>query len=235
LRWRLAAACFAAAAFLASPATASGSSRAADPCAGARRCVEGQPADVTGDRAADRIGYLVKNVGTLGDSGRSSRVTVIVTTPRGDRMTRTVVGRGRLVGTYGAVPLDGVAGAEVVLLTRRGGGAADATVLTVRDGSLVLEPGPWQLLATMERGFGLTQKTPPFGAKATLQTCSFQVLPTGRVALTTKALDWVAGRWFGGGDTFTTSVESRREVPRGCGHWAVPGMTLQPLGARASR
>jgi hypothetical protein len=149
-------------------------------CAGHDRCRVVAHADVDGDRQPDAIGFQKTR------GGETAVVRVI--TASGDRLSKTVSVRDWFGGGRfgGAAHVDGAPGAELLVGSALGAHTPFYTMLTDRDGRLVVEQSP--------RG----ERTWFVDAAATVYFGWWRHVSDGRVTITSRsALRHMHGAWSG--------------------------------------
>lgn len=112
-------------------------------CSGVPDCRVVARTDVDGDGSPDQVGFVSAASSPSPPSVSRSTVVVRVSTAAGDLLRHPLkvlwFPRGEF---YGAAPLDGVGGAELVVGSTMGAHTMWFTSLTVRSGRLVVLPAP---------------------------------------------------------------------------------------------
>jgi hypothetical protein len=205
---------------------------AAEVCTGVRGCRVVAAVDVDGDGRRDQVGVIGRKPADGGS------ITVRVRTATGHVLQTT----GHDVYWFGepflgAVPLDGAAGAEIVVGSTMGANYEEFRVVTYRDGRLVTLDAPPAVWTKA----GLAKSTPRWGIDGSYSFNSGvyrRVSADGVVTLTLKTADrnrsghgfrghtttyrWTAGRWSKASSR-TTHYPDDRSVQH-LGGWHVPGL-----------
>jgi hypothetical protein len=166
-------------------------------CHGYDRCHVVAKADVDGDRRADAIGYQR----LAGD--RTAVVRVL--TASGDRLSRRVDVRGWFGGGRwgGATHIDGVHGVEILVGSTLGAHTPFYTMLTYRDGRLLVEQSP--------RG----ERTWFVDAAASVYFGWWRKVSDGRVTITSRsALLHAHGAWSGSDIRYRWQADHWQKVSR---------------------
>lgn len=205
------------------PARAASLPPNADPCAGLKGCTEVQTVDITGDGQVDRLAYQVLKRSKPYSDEYKYRLRVVVGLADGRRVSSTLGARGNAVGSYGAMPLDGVPGAEIVTYSSMRS-SSGAQVLTWRNGRLVLEKGPWQWDGSLFEGWGVGSRAEKDPAHPTMVVCDWKVVddsepyPSEAVFVT---YSWTGSQWSKG-KKISAPYATSEDLPASCSTWDLP-------------
>jgi hypothetical protein len=205
----------------------SGSGRVAEPearpsaCADAAGCRVVAGVDVDGDDRADEVGFVVES---------RKRATLRLATSGGQTL------RHRLRVTwfpepefFGAAPIDGRPGAELVVGTTMGAHTLFFSTLSVRDGEIVRVPAPagpeWMIDGAFAFHAGVVRRIEDGRVTVVLREAARQG-QSPRFAGTDRTYVWRDGGW-----RHLRSERTRyrtEEAASRVGGWHVPGLPRRP-------
>lgn len=190
-------------------------------CAGADGCRVVTRVDVDGDDRADEVGFDVES---------PDRVTVRVATTGGETLRH----RLRTIWfpepeLFGAAPIDGRPGAELVVGTTMGAHTLFFTTLAVRDGGLVRVPAPagpeWMIDGAFAFHAGVLRRVDDGRVTVVLREAARQG-QSPRFAGTDRFYVWRGGGWR---HLRTERTRYRTQEAAGrVGGWHVPGLPRRP-------
>jgi hypothetical protein len=195
---------------------------AAGVCTDVARCQVVARTDVDGDARRDEVGFVVES---------KRHVAVLVRTASGRLLRRGLdtlwFPRGEF---FGAAPIDGHAGAELVVGTTMGAHTLFFTTLTARSGRLVRLPPPggqdeWMIDAAYSFHAGVTRDVRDGRAVVVLHDAGREGAAP-RFSGRDRSYVWRAGAWRHL-RTVRTRYRGEQQVSA-VGGWHVPGLPRMP-------
>ncbi len=196
---------------------------AAGVCDRVEQCRVVAQTDVDGDDVRDQVGFV---------SESKRRVTVHVKTASGQRLRRSLAvtwfPRGDF---YGAAPIDGRPGAELVVGTTMGAHTLWFTTLSVRSGRIVRLPAPggepeWMIDGAFSFQAGVSRRVLPDGGVVVVLRDAARDGVASTFTGRDRAYVWRDGGWRHRSTT-PTRYDSERAAGK-VGGWHVPGLPRFP-------